>query len=64
MHCTHCFTWDGVMTNSAIQTLVTNDKTGAKFDAFVCQRCLTLGRITRATCLTFKNAAVSKRSEK
>ena len=64
MHCTLCYSLEGVITSAAIQTRVANDKTGTKFDAFVCQRCLKLDRITRVTCRTFKGAAAPKRVEK
>ena len=54
MHCEICVGEDGVMTRATTETLVANEKTGVKFFAFVCERCLTLGRITRVTCRTFK----------
>ena len=55
MHCRICFGSDAVTTNATMQALVTNDRTGAKFKAFVCERCWTLDRVTRVTCRTFKN---------
>jgi hypothetical protein len=61
MRCTVCFGRDGVITSATIQTQVTNDSTGVKFNAFVCERCLTLDRITRVTCRTFKNLLVTRR---
>lgn len=54
MHCIFCASLDGKTTTAIVQTEVTNDRTGVRFNAFVCERCLTLGRITRVTCRTFK----------
>ena len=54
MHCKLCVRLDGVIASATVQTEVTNDSTGAKFKAFVCERCLTLDRVTRVTCRTFQ----------
>ncbi len=51
--CKTCFERDGVATADVLEHLCTNDRTGARFTAFVCARCLVAGRETRVTCRTF-----------
>lgn len=51
--CRTCWELDGVEAMRVAEELVTNDLTSAQFLAFVCSRCLSLGRISRVTCKTF-----------
>jgi hypothetical protein len=53
--CRICLELDGVPTSSVTLNQCTNDRTGQRFDAYVCGRCLKAGRETRVTCRTFVN---------
>lgn len=56
--CNTCLDDDGVEATLVAEELVTSDLTSARFLAFVCLRCYSLGRVTRVTCKAF-----SERSE-
>jgi len=55
IYCKACFDNDGVISAEVVQARVANPVTGAQFDAWVCNRCLSARRKTRATCRTFSN---------
>jgi hypothetical protein len=52
-----CFERDGVVSRDVVEHLCTSDRTGQEFTAFVCTRCLEVGRETRVTCRTFGHVA-------
>jgi len=54
--CRTCLEEDDAASSATVQHLCTNERTGKKFDAFVCARCLEQGRETRVTCRTFVRA--------
>jgi hypothetical protein len=51
--CKLCFERDGIATDAIVEHRCTNERSGAQFTAFVCERCLDWGRETRVTCRTF-----------
>ena len=59
--CKQCFEKDDVPTADVVEHRCTDDCTGKHFIAFVCARCLEVGRETRVTCRTFVPLVAGKR---
>jgi len=59
-----CLDQDGAASSATVRHLCTNERTGKKFHAFVCPRCLEKGQETRVTCRTFVPAEQSKRPDR
>ena len=53
IQCLPCLELDGVVAKDVVAHLCRNRRTGREFVAFVCARCLDMGRETRVTCRTF-----------
>jgi hypothetical protein len=53
MYCKVCFDRDGSFNSETIQATCVNEKTGARFEAWVCTECLNKGHHTRVNCRVF-----------
>jgi hypothetical protein len=62
--CRTCLEEDDARSSATVQHLCTNERTGKKFDAFVCARCLERGRETRVTCRTFVRVEQARRPDR
>jgi hypothetical protein len=56
--CRMCLEMDGILSSAVVERRCTNDRMGKQFKAYVCARCLDIGRETRVTCRTFVLAHV------
>jgi hypothetical protein len=55
--CLLCLDHDGVETASVVEHPCLDERSGKRFTANVCARCLEAGRETRVTCRTFSRNA-------
>jgi hypothetical protein len=53
MICKVCLEREGIYSEAVMEHKCTNERTGKRFSAHVCERCLEKGRETRVTCRTF-----------
>jgi hypothetical protein len=53
MYCKVCFDRDGSLSSKTVQATCINEKTGVKFESWVCEACKINGHRTRVTCQTF-----------
>lgn len=51
--CKVCFDRDDMLSSVVVEHQCTNERTGKRFAAHVCERCLEAGRESRVTCRAF-----------
>lgn len=52
--CLTCLNRDGVVSAETTETTIAQPPPRSTFSAVVCKRCLSLDRVTRVTCRTFR----------
>src|SRR3954454_19346280 len=58
-YCSICLGEEGVLTALVIEKMIQLDANRPSFQAFVCARCIDVGRVTKVNCRTFVEAEIS-----
>lgn len=61
MYCKVCFDRDGSYNSKTVQATCINEKTGVRFDAWVCESCLAIDVETRVNCWAFNRMTSDSR---
>jgi hypothetical protein len=64
LSCLTCLDLDGIVSTEIAEATIAQPPPKSTFSAVVCKRCLSLDRITRVTCHTFRRIAPNDARQK